>query len=154
MAFTLIVNGESHTVRAAGDTPLLWVLRDELALTGTKYGCDSGLCGICMVHVDGETRPSCAMTLAEAAGRSVTTIEGLHGPLAETLRAAWRELEVSQCGYCQTGQIMAAAALLAASPAPDDAQIDRVMDAVVCRCAAYRRIRAAIYRTSRPGGEP
>lgn len=148
MAFSVIVNGESTSVAADGDTPLLWVLRDELGLTGTKYGCDSGVCGTCMVHVDGRPALACGMTLAEADGRTITTVEGLDGPLAEALRAAWSALDVSQCGYCQTGQLMAAVALLEASPRPSDADIDEAMDRVVCRCATYCRIRAAIHRAA------
>lgn len=152
MAFRVIVNGESTSVAADGDTPLLWVLRDELGLTGTKYGCDSGVCGTCMVHVDGAPTLACGLTLAEAEGRTITTVEGLDGPLAEALRTAWQALDASQCGYCQTGQLMAAVALLEAQPSPSDADIDEAMDRVVCRCAAYGRIRAAIHSVAQNRG--
>jgi isoquinoline 1-oxidoreductase alpha subunit len=144
VARTLTLNGKPHTVQADGDTPLLWVLRGELGLTGTKYGCGIALCGACTVHLDGEPVRSCVTPIAAAAGRSITTIEGVEGPQIEALRTAWVALDVPQCGWCQSGQLMSACALLRATPAPDDAQIARAMNGVLCRCGAYPRIHAAI----------
>lgn len=140
----VIVNGESHQIDAPPDMPLLWVLRDILGLTGTKYGCGIAQCGACTVHVDGMAVRSCQLLIADVAGE-VTTIEGLGAPNAlHPVQAAWIDHQVAQCGYCQSGQIMAAAALLAMNDAPDDATIDAVMSANLCRCATYPRIRAAI----------
>jgi isoquinoline 1-oxidoreductase alpha subunit len=148
MSFDLNINGRQVSVDAEQDTPLLWVLRDELKLTGTKYGCGQALCGACTVHADGSPIRSCQTSVADAAGMKIMTIEGLDGKAAEAVRAAWRELDVPQCGYCQSGQIMSAAALLAGNPAPSDANIDDAMDGNVCRCATYSRIRAGIHRAA------
>jgi len=143
--FTL--NGEEHNVTSAPDTPLLWVIRDELGLTGTKYGCGAGLCGACHVHVNGELAASCQTPLSEVAGKSVTTIEGLSGKVADAVFAAWEKNQVAQCGYCQPGQIMTAAALLTKHPNPTDELIDsgEWMGRNVCRCATYGRIRESIH---------
>jgi aerobic-type carbon monoxide dehydrogenase small subunit (CoxS/CutS family) len=146
-AFTLLVNTVSHRVEVAGDTPLLWVLRDTLGLTGTKYGCGEGLCGACTVLLDGEPVRSCGTTAAQAAGRSITTIEGL-ASRGHPLFAAWTAEEVSQCGYCQPGQILTAAALLARTPHPTDEQITAAMADNLCRCGTYQRIRRAIRRAA------
>ena len=142
---TINVNGTAHIVEADPDTPLLWVLRDELKLTGTKYGCGIAQCGACTVHVDGKTRRSCVTPISEVSNRRVTTIEGLSGPQAVAVQKAWAALDVPQCGYCQSGQVMSAVALLAEIPRPTDAQIDAAMAGNVCRCATYVRIRAAIH---------
>ena len=142
MATTVDVNGRAYEVKAAPDTPLLWVLRDELGLTGTKYGCGIAQCGACTVLVDGQAMRSCQMPVSAVGAAKVTTIEGLNG--AHPVQAAWAELDVPQCGYCQSGQIMSAVALLAANPKPDDAAITGAMDGNICRCGAYQRIRAAI----------
>ena len=139
------VNGRSVQVNADKDTPLLWVIRDELRLTGTKFGCGAGLCGACTVHIDGEPMRSCQTSLEDVAGAKVTTIEAIDGKAAAAIQAAWRELEVPQCGYCQSGQIMSATALLAETPKPTDEQVDSAMYGNVCRCATYQRIRAAIH---------
>lgn len=144
----LTINGTNVQVLSEPGTPLLWLLRGELALTGTKFGCGIGLCGACTVHLDGQPVRGCATPLSAAAGRSVTTIEGLQGRAADAVRAAWLALDVVQCGYCQSGQIMAAAALLAASPKPTDADIDAAMAGNLCRCGTYPRIRAAIHRAA------
>lgn len=149
MTIELTVNGRRRSVEADPDAPLLWVLRDELNLTGTKFGCGVASCGACTVHLDGEPVRACQTTLGDAAGAAVTTIEGVSGKAAEAVRAAWRELDVAQCGYCQSGQIMSAVALLESNPAPDDAAIDAHMSGNVCRCATYPRIRAAIHRAAR-----
>ncbi len=146
--YTLSINGATRTVDVAGDTPLLWVLRDALSLTGTKYGCGAGLCRACTVHLDGEAVTACLLPIASAAGRAVTTIEGLTPDRSHPLQRAWAELDVPQCGYCQPGQIMSAAALLARNPAPDDAAIDAAMSANLCRCGTYNRIRSAIQRAA------
>lgn len=140
----LTINGQLRSVDAAPDTPLLWALRDALGLTGTKYGCGMALCGACTVHVDGEPVRSCVTTLSSVAGKTVTTIEGLAKDAGHPVQKAWIALDVPQCGYCQSGQIMAAAALLAKHPKPTDAQIDEAMSGVLCRCGTYPRIRAAI----------
>jgi aerobic-type carbon monoxide dehydrogenase small subunit (CoxS/CutS family) len=149
---TLQVNGTSHSVDVAPDTPLLWVLRDTLGLTGTKYGCGQALCGVCTVLVDGEAVRSCQLPARDAAGRKVTTIEGLAGDAEHPLLRAWLAGEVSQCGYCQPGQLMQAAALLARSPHPTDPEIDEAMRGNLCRCGTYNRIRRAIHAAS--GGRP
>jgi isoquinoline 1-oxidoreductase alpha subunit len=143
MALTLNINGTATAVRSAPDTPLLWVLRDELGLTGTKYGCGAALCGACTVHADGEAIRACVTPIAALAEAKIVTIEGLGG--AHPLQAAWVRHDVPQCGYCQSGQIMSAAALLAAKPKPTDAEIDAAMDGNICRCGTYQRIRAAIH---------
>ena len=142
----VIVNGTGHEVTADPETPLLWVLRDELHLTGTKYGCGIGACGACTVHIDGVAVRSCQVPLGDAEGAQITTIEGLGTPKAlHLLQAAWVDHQVAQCGYCQSGQIMQAASLLAEVPQPDDAQIDEAMSGNLCRCGTYPRIRAAIH---------
>jgi isoquinoline 1-oxidoreductase alpha subunit len=139
------INGEARSVEADPDTPLLWVLRDELRLTGTKFGCGIAQCGACTVHVDGTTRRSCVTPVASVAGAEITTIEGIAGPEAEAVRQAWVALDVPQCGYCQSGQIMSAVALLTENPSPTDGDIDGAMTGNVCRCATYVRIRQAIH---------
>jgi isoquinoline 1-oxidoreductase alpha subunit len=145
---TLQVNGTSHHVDTDPEMPLLWVLRDLIGLTGTKYGCGEAYCGACTVHLDGEPVRSCVTPIARAAGRRVTTIEGLSPSHDHPLQQAWVELGVPQCGYCQAGQIMSAAALLAANPSPSDEDIDRSLAGNVCRCGTYLRIRAATRRAA------
>ena len=142
------LNGQPTQVDVEPDAPLLWVLRTELQLTGTKFGCGMALCGACTVHLDGVPTRSCVTPLGSATGKSVTTIEGLQGPLANALRAAWTELDVVQCGYCQSGQIMQAHALLTAHPKPTDEQIDEAMSGIICRCGTYPRVRAAIHQAA------
>jgi isoquinoline 1-oxidoreductase subunit alpha len=138
------VNGVEHEFDGDGSMSLLWYLRDELGLTGSKYGCGIGLCGACTVHVDGEAVQSCMYTVGEVEGHEVVTIEGLSEDGSHPVQVAWRELNVPQCGYCQTGQIMTAAGLLAANPAPSDDEIHQAMDDNVCRCGCYQRIVAAV----------
>ena len=145
----LTVNNRRHDVDVDPETPLLWVLRDELKLVGTKYGCGIAQCGACTVHVDGKPKRSCVTPLSEVAGKSVTTIEGLTGRQAQAVQRSWSALDVPQCGYCQSGQVMSAVALLRAIPKPTDAQIDAAMAGNVCRCATYVRIRAAIHQAAR-----
>lgn len=140
----LKINGQSQTVDADPDTPLLWVLRDDLRLTGTKYGCGIAQCGACTVHVDGQPRRSCVTPVKLVEGSEVTTIEGLKGSTAEAVQAAWTEIDVPQCGYCQSGQVMTAIALLERNPNPSDADIDASLAGNICRCATYVRIRQAI----------
>jgi isoquinoline 1-oxidoreductase alpha subunit len=140
----LMINGESHRFEGDPDTPLLWYLRDEIGLTGTRFGCGAALCGCCTVHVAGEAVRSCVMPMASLNGASVTTIEGLGAKGLHPLQVAWIDLDVAQCGYCQSGQIMQAAALLAVNPKPSDKDIDTVMSGNLCRCGTYSRIRAAI----------
>jgi isoquinoline 1-oxidoreductase alpha subunit len=147
-SFTLQVNGQSYPLEADGQMPLLWVLRDLLNLTGTKFGCGAGLCGSCTVLVDGEPVRSCTLPVSSAAGRNITTIEGLSADGAHPLQRAWQEQRVSQCGYCQPGQIMNAASLLAKHPNPTDAQIDAAMSGALCRCGTYNRIRKAIHHAA------
>ena len=147
-SFTVLVNGRSHSVDVAADTPLLWVLRDSIGLTGTKFGCGMGQCGACTVHLDGKAVRSCMTPISAAAGRKVTTIEGLAAEHGQRLQQAWIEDDVPQCGYCQSGQIMSAAALLAAQPNPTDDDIDRAMSGNICRCGTYNRIRGAIHRAA------
>ncbi|MBL7033136.1 MAG: (2Fe-2S)-binding protein [Candidatus Delongbacteria bacterium] len=149
--YSLTVNGKEKTVAVAADTPLLWVLRDELHLTGTKYSCGAGLCGSCTVHLNGEAVRSCVTTIAEADGGSISTIEGL-AARKHPLLAAWLSEEVSQCGYCQPGQIMQAAALLAENPNPDDQAITAALTGNLCRCGSYLRIRKAIKLAAGQGG--
>jgi isoquinoline 1-oxidoreductase subunit alpha len=145
MTFDLTVNGAAHRLDLPGEMPLLWVLRDGLNLTGTKYGCGVAACGACTVHLDGVAVRSCQVTLADAAGAVVTTIEGLGNPAAlHAVQAAWVAHQVAQCGYCQSGQIMQAAALLAENADPSDAEIEAAMDGNLCRCGTYPRIRAAV----------
>jgi isoquinoline 1-oxidoreductase subunit alpha len=149
MAYTIRINGTPHEVDVDGDTPLLWVLRDVLGMTGTKFGCGMALCGACTVHVDGAATRSCITTVDSIGESAVTTIEAI-GETAEgrALQTAWLDLEVVQCGYCQSGQIMSAAALLKDTPKPTDADIDAAMSGNVCRCGTYQRIRAAIHRAA------
>lgn len=146
MAIEAKVNGKPVSFEAEADTPLLWAIREELGMTGTKFGCGIAACGACSVHIDGQIARSCSVPISEVAGKSITTIEGLtpEGDKADLLRSAWINYQVPQCGYCQSGQIMAAAALLAATPRPTDAQIDAAMTNI-CRCGTYPRIRAAIH---------
>ena len=145
----LNVNGKPYDVDVADDTPLLWTLRDVLNMTGTKFGCGAGLCGACTIHVDGRPTRSCLMTVSMAAGKSITTIEGIGAtPTGRKVQEAWRALDVPQCGYCQSGQIMSAAALLTESPQPSDADIDARMVGNICRCGTYSRIRAAIKKAA------
>jgi isoquinoline 1-oxidoreductase subunit alpha len=144
----LTVNGQAREADAADDTPLLWVLRDTLGLTGTKYGCGKALCGACTVHVDGTPTRSCQTAVSTVAGKSITTIEGLSADRSHPIQRAWIELDVPQCGYCQSGQIMSAAALLASNPAPKDGDIDTAMAGNICRCGTYPRIRKAIQRAA------
>jgi isoquinoline 1-oxidoreductase subunit alpha len=142
MTIALDINGKTVSVKAAPDTPLLWVLRDELEMTGTKYGCGIAQCGACTVHADGQAIRSCQAPVSSLTGVKITTIEGLGG--AHPLQAAWVKADVPQCGYCQSGQIMSAAALLAVTPKPTDKDIDDAMSGNICRCGTYQRIRAAI----------
>ena len=147
-SFSLRVNGVSKTVEVAADTPLLWVLRDSLELTGTKYGCGAGICGACSVHMNGALTRSCITSISQAAGREITTIEGLGANGLDPLQQAWIREDVPQCGYCQSGQLMAAAALLKKTPHPSDAEITEFMSANLCRCGTYERIRRAIHRAA------
>lgn len=142
------VNGRAIAVDAAPDTPLLWVLRDHLGLPGTKYGCGRALCGACTVHLDGAAVRSCSLPIADLADRRVTTIEGLSVDRTHPVQRAWIELDVPQCGYCQSGQIMSAAALLRSNPHPSDSDIDAAMTGNICRCGTYSRIRRAIHRAA------
>jgi len=142
---TIRINGTAQSVDVDGDVPLLWVLRDELRLTGTKYGCGVAQCGACTVHIDGRAARSCVAPAAAVAGREVVTIESVSGDVARAVQDAWRRLDVAQCGYCQSGQIMSAIALLSEIRRPSDADIDTAMGGNVCRCATYARIRAAIH---------
>jgi isoquinoline 1-oxidoreductase alpha subunit len=144
----LNVNGQPKQVDVERDTPLLWVLRDSLELTGTKYGCGVAQCGACTVHLDGQPVRSCVTPVAAATGRKVTTIEGLHPKAEHPLQKAWVEEQVPQCGYCQSGQIMSAAALLARTPSPTDKDIDDAMAGNICRCGTYQRLRKAIHRAA------
>ena len=145
MAFTIKVNGQTHSVDVDDDTPLLWVLRDVLGMTGTKFGCGAALCGACTVHIDGVATRSCVTTIDSVGGSAITTIEAIgETPAGKAVQKAWLDLEVVQCGYCQSGQIMSAAALLAENPGPSDADIDDAMSGNICRCGTYPRIRAAI----------
>ncbi|MEL6195590.1 MAG: (2Fe-2S)-binding protein [Myxococcota bacterium] len=144
MAVKLNVDGEGHEVDVDPGTPLLWVLRDHLGLTGTKYGCGVAQCGSCTVHVDGIPRRSCVTPIASVESRSVQTIEGVEGAEIDALRTAWEAIDVPQCGYCQAGQLMSAVSLLKAVPSPNDTDIDRAMAGNICRCATYMRIRRAI----------
>jgi aerobic-type carbon monoxide dehydrogenase small subunit (CoxS/CutS family) len=145
---TLVVNGKSQRVDVSPDLPLLWVIREDLRLTGIKYGCGMALCGACTVHLDGTPIRSCVTPVSAAAGKKITTIEGLSPQGTHPVQQAWRELDVPQCGFCQSGQIMSAAALLAQKAAPTDADIDSAMAGNICRCGTYQRIRAAIHRAA------
>ena len=146
MKFTL--NGSERIIEADGQMPLLWAIRDIVGLTGTKFGCGAALCGACTVHVDGVPVRSCQTALADVEGKNVTTIEGVGGEVGEAVVAAWRKLDVVQCGYCQSGQIMSAVGLLSENRKPTDEDIDSAMDGNVCRCATYQRIRAAIHEAA------
>lgn len=152
MAFKITVNGKSTTVDVPADMPLLWVIREVLNLPGTKFGCGMSICGACTVHVNGEVVRSCVTPIAEVSGKQITTIEGLSPNGSHPLQKAWMEIDVPQCGYCQAGQIMAAAALLKKTPKPTDAQIDSAMDGNICRCGTYLRIRQAIHKAAGNAG--
>ena len=149
---TLDVNGTPHEVDAEPETPLLWVLRDNLGLTGTKYGCGVAQCGACTVHVNGEPRRSCTTPVKAVAGQKITTIEGLKSKTAKAVQGAWVKLDVVQCGYCQSGQIMTAVALLEQNPKPSDTDVDNALTGNICRCATYQRIRAAVHEASKTLG--
>src|SRR4029077_6955998 len=157
MSYIISVNGIKHSVDVDGDTPLLWVLRDVLGMTGTKFGCGLGLCGACTIHVDGQPVRSCLTPVGTAAGRRITTIEAIGASAAgKKIQQAWVKLDVPQCGYCQSGQIMSASALLASNPHPNDSDIDDAMSGNICRCGTYVRIREAIKQAAqskRAGGK-
>ena len=149
---TLTINGQRQSVETAQETPLLWVLRDELGMCGTKFGCGMALCGACTVHLNGEPVRACITPLSAVGDANITTIEGLQGPEATALRTAWTVLDVAQCGYCQSGQLMSACALLKKTPKPSDADIDAAMGGNACRCGTYPRIRAAIHQAAEGRG--
>jgi isoquinoline 1-oxidoreductase subunit alpha len=149
MTRTLRINGQEHIVDAPDEMPLLWVLRDRIGMTGTKFGCGVASCGACTVHIDGTPTLSCQLWISDAEGVEITTIEGISGKTAEAVQGAWRDLDVVQCGYCQSGQIMAAVGLLSGNPKPTDADIDTAMGGNVCRCATYTRVRAAIHEAAK-----
>ena len=149
MATTLTVNNKTYEVEIDTTMPLLWALRDHLNLTGTKYGCGAALCGACTVHLDGEPVRSCQIQVRDVVGRKVTTIEGVEGAVARAVQNAWQSLNVVQCGYCQSGQIMNAIGLLVQNPKPTERDVDDAMDGIVCRCATYVRIRAAIHAAAK-----
>jgi isoquinoline 1-oxidoreductase alpha subunit len=146
---SLAINGRTHEVDADPDMPLLWAIRDLIGLTGTKFGCGAALCGACTVHLDGQPIRSCATPVSAAVDGEITTIEGISGREAEAVRTAWRQLDVPQCGYCQSGQIMTTVALLSETPKPSDADIDGALAGNICRCATYHRIRAAVHEAAR-----
>ena len=146
---TLNVNGESHQVDVSPEMPLLWAIRDKLNLTGTKFGCGHAMCGACVVHLDGEAARSCSIMVGEAAGKRITTIEGISGPVAEAVTHAWQSLDVVQCGYCQSGQIMSAIVLLNENKNPTDEDINMGMEGNICRCGTYVRIRRAIHQAAK-----
>jgi isoquinoline 1-oxidoreductase subunit alpha len=146
---TLKINGTDHQLDVDDDMPLLWAIREIVGLTGTKFGCGQALCGACTVHLDGVPVRSCQTLVADAAGAEITTIEGLSGKVAETVQTVWAAMDVPQCGYCQSGQIMSAVALLTDMPKPTDADIDAAMNGNLCRCATYQRIRGAIHESAR-----
>lgn len=150
--FTLRINGSEHKVNVAPETPLLWVLRDTLQLTGTKFGCGAGLCGACTVHLDGAAVRSCSTPVSQVGNKNITTIEGISANGLHLVQQAWVAEQVPQCGYCQTGQIMSAVALLARIPQPNDDQITEAMNGNLCRCGTYERIRRAIHRAASGGG--
>lgn len=145
----LTLNGRTYEVEADPEMPLLWAIRDHLNLTGTKYGCGIAQCGACTVHLDGQPVRSCQTRLGDVGEAKITTIEGISGPVAEAVRTAWRNLDVVQCGYCQSGQMMSAIGLLSENRKPSDADIDAAMDGNVCRCGTYQRVRAAIHEAAR-----
>ena len=145
----LTINGQSHDIDVAPDTPLLWVIREQVGLTGTKYGCGIAQCGACTVHLDGQPVRACQTRVGDIGEAKITTIEGVSGRVAEAVRTAWRGLDVVQCGYCQSGQMMSAIGLLSGNAKPTDADIDGAMDGNVCRCGTYQRIRAAIHEAAR-----
>lgn len=145
---TLNINNTPYQVDASADMPLLWAIRDMVGLTGTKFGCGIAQCGACTVHVDGKPVRSCSFPVAAAVGKKITTIEGMKDKITEAIQNAWVELQVPQCGYCQSGQIMSATALLKSKPNPTDADIDAAMQGNLCRCGTYQRIRSAIHRAS------
>jgi isoquinoline 1-oxidoreductase alpha subunit len=151
MVYSLLVNGERRTVDVPERMPLLWVLRDTLGLKGTKFGCGIAQCGACTVHIDGAPLRACITPVAAVAGRKITTIEGLSTDGSHPVQQAWAELDVVQCGYCQSGQIMSAAALLAKLPTPSDTDIDQALSGNICRCGTYPRIRAAVHRAAELG---
>ena len=140
----ITINGKKHKIDVTPDTPVLWVLRDHVGLTGTKFGCGMALCGACTVHVDGQPIRSCVTPISSVAGKKITTIEGVDTKVSRAVQATWEKLEVAQCGYCQSGQIMSAVALLSSNKKPNDADIDSAMSGNICRCGTYPRIRAAI----------
>jgi isoquinoline 1-oxidoreductase subunit alpha len=146
---TLNVNGESHQLNVSLEMPLLWAIRDKLNLTGTKFGCGHAMCGACVVHLDGEAARSCSIMVGEAAGKRITTIEGISGPVAEAVTRAWQSLDVVQCGYCQSGQIMSAIVLLNENKNPTDEDINLGMEGNICRCGTYVRIRRAIHEAAK-----
>ncbi len=152
MPFEFVINGRSTRVDVPADMPLLWVIRDVLNLRGTKYGCGMALCGVCTVHIDGQATRSCVTDVSSVAGKKITTIEGLSADGSHPAQVAWQEIDVPQCGYCQAGQIMSAAALLAKIPQPTNAQIDDAMEGNLCRCGTYLRIREAIHRAAAKSG--
>src|SRR6202163_2867951 len=152
MAKTIKVNGVDRTVDVDGDTPLLWVLRDTLGMTGTKFGCGMALCGACTVHIDGAATRSCVTPISSVAGKKIITIEGLSPDRSHPVQKAWIEIDVPQCGYCQSGQIMSAAALLTTKAQPSDADIDDAMKGNICRCGTYQRIRQAVHRAAQLQG--
>ena len=145
----LTINGRSHSIDLPGDTPMLWALRDELGLTGTKFGCGLGLCGACTIHLDGAAVRSCVTPVSAVVGKKIVTIEAVgNDPVGARVQSAWRQIDVVQCGYCQSGQVMAATALLTATPKPSDADIDNAMSGNICRCGTYNRIKAAIHEAA------
>jgi len=148
MAIQFIVNGKPQSVDVPGNMPLLWVLRDTLGMTGTKFGCGMALCGACTVHIEGEATRSCITPISSVAGKKITTIEGLSPDRSHPVQRAWIEVDVPQCGYCQSGQIMSAASLLAKNAKPNDAEIDEAMKGNICRCGTYQRIREAVHRAA------
>src|SRR5271165_93049 len=148
MAIQFMVNGKQQSVDVPANMPLLWVLRDTLGMTGTKFGCGMALCGACTVHIEGQATRSCITPISSVAGKKITTIEGLSPDRSHPVQRAWIEVDVPQCGYCQSGQIMSAAALLRLNPAPSDSEIDEAMKGNICRCGTYQRIREAVHRAA------
>lgn len=149
MAIDINVNGKNYSVDVPAQKPLLWVLREDIGLTGTKFGCGIAQCGACTIHLDGNPTRSCLLPVSAAAGRKVTTVEGVESKAAMAVREAWRDLDVVQCGYCQSGQMMSATALLESNPSPNDEEIDQAMTGNLCRCGTYVRIRAAIHKAAK-----